>query len=181
MGNTFPVLFRSVAVVPVDPVGNAQRCPQVHRRHDVWVCAGGPAMVDEAEADRAEIGGPAAVVLFEKTYRLASQRFADVDRGALPADLAIVAHASDGAVLPIVGLAQNAVEVPRRCDVMVGRRVVAESLVRALIIVQGLEGTKALELLSQAARRRIGGVLQQRQMQPLQSSVLLRFGRCNAL
>src|SRR5262245_8402507 len=42
MGNTFPVLFRSVAVVPVDPVGNAQRCPQVHRRHDVWVCAGGP-------------------------------------------------------------------------------------------------------------------------------------------
>src|SRR5262245_20080713 len=138
-------------------------------------------MVDEAEADRAVIGGPAAVVLFEKTDRLASQRFADVDRGALPADLAIVAHASDGAVLPIVGLAQNAVEVPRRCDVMVGRRVVAESLVRALIIVQGLEGTKALELLSQAARRRIGGVLQQRQMQPLQSSVLLRFGRCNAL
>src|SRR5262245_23408083 len=42
MGNTFPVLFRSVAVVPVDPVGNAQRCPQVHRRHVVWVCAGGP-------------------------------------------------------------------------------------------------------------------------------------------
>ncbi|MFL5259641.1 MAG: endonuclease domain-containing protein [Hyphomicrobiales bacterium] len=31
MGNTFPVLF-TLVVVPVDPVGNAQRCPQVHRR-----------------------------------------------------------------------------------------------------------------------------------------------------
>src|SRR5262249_57089881 len=34
MGNTFLVLFSLVAVVvaPVDPVGNAQRCPHVHRR-----------------------------------------------------------------------------------------------------------------------------------------------------
>jgi hypothetical protein len=39
MGNTFPVLFRSVAVAPVDPVGNAQRCPQVHRP-EAWVYAG---------------------------------------------------------------------------------------------------------------------------------------------
>src|SRR5262252_8643958 len=41
MGNTFPVLFRSVAAVvgPVDPVGNASsRCPQVHRL-GAWVCA----------------------------------------------------------------------------------------------------------------------------------------------
>src|ERR687898_457040 len=43
MGNTFLVSFRSVAAVvvaPVDPVGNAQRCPQVHGR-GAWVCAVG--------------------------------------------------------------------------------------------------------------------------------------------
>src|ERR1700732_3282691 len=41
IGNTFLVLFSpsTVAVRAVDPVGNAQRCPQVHSR--AWVCAGG--------------------------------------------------------------------------------------------------------------------------------------------
>ena len=41
MGNTFLVLFSSVAaaVAAVDPVGNAQRCPQVHRA-GLLVCAG---------------------------------------------------------------------------------------------------------------------------------------------
>jgi hypothetical protein len=41
MGNTFLVLFSSVvaAVGTVDPVGNAQRCPHVHRRAAL-VCAG---------------------------------------------------------------------------------------------------------------------------------------------
>ncbi len=48
MGNTFLVLFRAVAAVvgPVDPVGNAQRCPAVHRL-EAWVCEG-PARARDA-------------------------------------------------------------------------------------------------------------------------------------
>ena len=42
MGDTILVPFRSgaAAAEAVDPVGNAQCCPQVHRRR-VWVCASG--------------------------------------------------------------------------------------------------------------------------------------------
>ena len=64
---------------------------------------------------------------------------------------------------------------------MLGRRVIAERLVRALFVVETLEAAQPLELLAQAARRRGGGVLQQRQMQPLQPAVLLRLAGCNAL
>ena len=64
---------------------------------------------------------------------------------------------------------------------MLGRRGVAERLVRALFIVEPLEGLEALDLLAQRTRRRIGGVLQQRQMQPLKPAVLLRLARRNPL
>jgi hypothetical protein len=60
---------------------------------------------------------------------------------------------------------------------MLGRRVVAQRLVRALLVVETLEAAQALELLAQAARRRVGGILQQREMQPLQPAVLLRLAR----
>ena len=52
---------------------------------------------------------------------------------------------------------------------------------RTLFVVETLEVLEALELLAQAARRRFGGVLQQRQMQPLQPSVLLRLAGRDAL
>ena len=42
---------------------------------------------------------------------------------------------------------------------MLGRGVVAERLVRSLVVVETLEAAQALELLAQAARRRIGGVV----------------------
>ena len=58
---------------------------------------------------------------------------------------------------------------------MVGRRGVAEGLVRALLVVDRLEGTAAIELLTQVARRRARGVLQQRQVQALVAAVLLRL------
>src|SRR6266540_504323 len=139
------------------------------------------AMSDDAECDRPVRGDPVAVLVFNETNRLADQRFADVDRVALPLDLAVVAHAPDRVVGPVARLAQDAIEASRRDGVVLGRGVVAEGLVRALFIVEGLEAAQALELLSQAPRRRVGGVLQQRQMQPLQSTVLLRLAGRNAL
>src|SRR6266508_2917969 len=90
-------------------------------------------------------------------------------------------HAPDRVVGPVARLAQDAIEASRRDGVVLGRGVVAEGLVRALFIVEGSEAAQALELLSQAPRRRVGGVLQQRQMQPLQSTVLLRLAGRNAL
>jgi len=44
-----------------------------------------------------------------------------------------------------------------------------------------LKGFEALELLAQRARRRIGRVLQERQVQPLVPPILLRFTRFNPL
>src|ERR1700716_2234637 len=78
-------------------------------------------------------------------------------------------------VKTIVRLAQHATEAARRDEVVCRRRIVAECLVRTLLVVEALEGVEALDLLAQRARRRIGGVLEQRQVQPLQSAVLLRL------
>ena len=64
---------------------------------------------------------------------------------------------------------------------MLGRGVVAERLVRTFFVVEALEAAQAPDLLAQASRRRIGGILQQRQMQPFQTAVLLRLAGSNAL
>src|SRR5260370_38068971 len=96
----------------------------------------------------------------------------------MPPDLAVVAYAPDGVVGPVARLAQHAIEAPRRDSVVLGRGAVAERLVRALFVVEPLERAQALQLLPQAPRRRIGGVLHQSKMQPLQSAGLLwRTGR----
>src|SRR5262245_18749890 len=103
-------------------------------------------MRDDTEFDRPVVGCP-AVVVFGEPDGFTNQCFADVDRVAAPADLAIVAHAPDRLVRPVMGLAQNPVEAPRRDGVMIGRRVVAKGLMRALLVVETLEGAQALELL----------------------------------
>ena len=138
-------------------------------------------MRDDAEHEGAVRDRPTAVVVFDEADRLTDQRGADVDRVAVPSDLAIVAHPPDRMIGSVTRLTQNAVEAPRRDDVVLGRRVVAERLVRSFVVVEPLEAAQSLDPLAQAARRRIGGVAQQRQMQPLQPSVLLRLARRDAL
>ena len=152
MGNTFLVLFSppAVAVATVDPVGNAQRCPQVHRRR-FWFAQTVVAMGDDAEHDRSVGDGPVAVVVFDEADRLAGQRRADVDGVALPSDLAVVAHAPDGVVGAIARLAQRRRRSAAARRVMLGRRVVAERLVRPFVVVEALEAAQALELLAQAS------------------------------
>jgi hypothetical protein len=60
MGDTIFVSFRSAATVAeaVDPLGDAQRCPQLHSRR-FWVAQAVAAMGDNAENDRAEADRPA--------------------------------------------------------------------------------------------------------------------------
>src|SRR5260370_23929855 len=79
------------------------------------------------------------------------------------------------------GSRKTPVPRPRRNGVVFSRWIIAERLVRALVIVEALEVLEALELLAQRARRRIGRVLQQSQVQPLEAAVLLRLCRFNPL
>src|SRR5689334_3757190 len=120
-------------------------------------------MRDDTERYRSIPDRPVAVGVLEEANRLADQRRADVDRVTLPLDLAVPAHAPYRAVATIMGLAKDAVEAARRSRVMLGRCIVAERCVRALLVVELLKATQARELLAQTARRRFGGVLQQRQ------------------
>src|ERR1051326_4284055 len=132
-------------------------------------------MRDESERHRTKRRGPATIAVFAQPDRLADQRCADVDRGALPSDLAVVAHAPDLMVGAVGWLPQDPIKAPRRGRVTLGRRIIAERLVRPLLVVDVLEATQPLELFAQRARRRRGGVLQQCQMQALQPTILLRL------
>src|SRR2546430_1592555 len=134
------------------------------------------AMSDDAEHDWAIESGPAAVlIILHQADRLADQCLADVDGGALPFDVPVVADSSDRIRTGVVPLAQDAVPAPWGGCVVLERRVVAEALVRTLLVVEPLEALEAIDLLAQRACRWIGRVLQQRQVQPLQPAVLLRL------
>src|SRR4030088_1393347 len=137
-------------------------------------------MSDSAKHDRSVGDGPAIRVLGEAD-RLADERSTDVDRVASPLDLAVVADTPDCSFAAVFRRAQDAVPGSRRDAIVLSGRVVAERLVRALFIVDTLEVLEALQLLAQGACRRFGGVLQERQVQPLQPTILLRLARCNAL
>src|SRR5579872_2147242 len=113
-----------------------------------------PAMDDDAEKDWSIRDEPGAVVVFDEADRLAGQRAADVDRGALPADFAVMAHAPDRMLGVVVRLAQDAVEAARRDGVMFGRRFVAKRFVRPLFVVEALKATQSLELFAQRPGRR---------------------------
>ncbi len=64
---------------------------------------------------------------------------------------------------------------------MLGRRIVAERLMRAFFIVDVLEHAQALQLFAQATRRWLGGVLQQREMHSLVPAILLWLARRDPL
>ena len=67
------------------------------------------AMGDRAEHDRAVADRPSAGIVFTQADRLADQCLADVDRFALPFDLAVMAHPPH-VVFAVFRLAQDAVE-----------------------------------------------------------------------
>src|SRR6202035_4226090 len=165
MGNTILVSFRSAFARPVgDPLTRIVHMStgSVAFRFSQAVVV----VVDRAERDRAVAHCPSGSIILAKADRLADQCLPDVDRLAMPSDLAVVARPSH-LMFDVFRLAQDAVEAPRRGRVVIGRRVIAERLVRALFVVDELEVPQAIELLAQAARWRGGSVLQQCQMHPL--------------
>src|SRR3954447_16697868 len=181
MGNTFPVLFRSAVVAAaVGLWATRLRCPQIHSG-DVSACAGDRwRLSDSAKHDRSVGDRPAIRILCEAD-RLADEGSTDVDRVASPLDLAVVTDTPDCSFAAVFRFAQDPVPGSRRDAIVLSGRVVAERLVRTLFIVDTLEVLEALQLLAQGACRWFGGVLQERQVQPLQPSILLRLAGCNAL
>src|SRR5262249_33036250 len=109
------------------------------------------AMRNDAELDWTKRDCPVTVYVLDQTDRLADQSGADVDRVTLPLDLAVVANPPDDAVTAVLRLAQHAVPQPWRDTVVLSGRVVAERLVRTLVVVKALEVLEALQLLAQRA------------------------------
>src|SRR5215472_2179514 len=138
-------------------------------------------MIDDAEGDWAVMHHPAAILALDETHWLANQRFTQIDFGTAPADRAIAMDPPRHRVGWIFGLAQDTVPVPRRAPVELGRSGVAERGMRALLIIEALKIAEPAKLLAQAARRRVGGIAQQGQMQPFEPTVLLRFAGGDAL
>jgi len=108
------------------------------------------AMRDDAERDRSIVSGKVSGGVLDQTDRLASECLVDVDRVAQPLDLAVGAHPPHGVVGPVVRRPQNTVEASRRACVMLGRGVIAESLMRALVVVKTLEDAQPFDLFAQA-------------------------------
>ena len=79
-------------------------------------------MRDYAEHEGSGRDRPIAVVVSDDTDRLADQRGADVDRVAVPSDLAIVVIPLDCMIGSGTRLTQHAVEAPRRDHLALGRR-----------------------------------------------------------
>ncbi len=123
-------------------------------------------MSDSAKHDRSVGDRPAIRILCEAD-RLADEGSTDVDRVASPLDLAVVTDTPDCSFAAVFRFAQDPVPGSRRDAIVLSRRVVAERLVRTLFIVDTLEVLEALQLLAQGACRWFGGVLQERQVQPL--------------
>src|ERR1700704_3716867 len=93
MGNTILVSFRSVFVVPVGLWAMSWHRPHVHGL-GVGFSQAIAAMGDRAEHDRTVGDRPSGGIVLKQADRLADQCFADVDRFALPSDLAVMAHPS---------------------------------------------------------------------------------------
>src|SRR2546430_4114770 len=107
------------------------------------------AMSDDAEHDWAIESGPAAVlIILHQADRLADQCLADVDGGALPFDVPVVADSSDRIRTGVVRLAQDAVPAPWGECLVLQRPRAAEGFVPTPPLVEPLEGLVSLDLLA---------------------------------
>src|SRR5205823_10244931 len=115
-----------------------------------------------------------------KPTRLTDKPLTEIDPSAAPEEGAVAMDPPHHRVSRVFGRTQDAVPASWRQPVVLCRTGVAERGMRPLLIVDPLKGAEPLELLAQAARRRVGGIAQQGQVEPLQPTVLLRFAGGNA-
>ncbi len=101
------------------------------------------ALVKTAEAERAKVDVPLAVVDLDEANHLPAERLTDVDPRRVPADAAVVAHAPDRVVAGIVERRHAARVGPWRGGVDRGRGRIAERFVRAQGVDLGAPRVKA--------------------------------------
>src|SRR3990172_7547018 len=133
--------------------------------------------IDEAEVDVGEADDPVAAFGLGDADDLAGQRFADEHELAAPLDLTVGSHTAHGVVGVVPGFLDPIGILPRRGAVVRRRRLLAERLVRALVIVGLAEAIEAGLLRAGRRCRRTRGLSLERAMQPLVPAVLLRRPR----
>src|SRR5262245_36633483 len=172
MGNTIPFLFRLAAA----------RAESVARS----ASGGGPIEpmppgIERAEHNRAVAHQLEALLGLLDADGLADQRRRYVDEPAAPLDLAICPYTLHSRPARIFGRAQATAPAALGRHVKAGRNHQAERFVRTLLVVNPQELSKAPRLGRQRGRGRARGLLLQRQVQPLQTPVLLRARRVDPL
>src|SRR6516162_4957351 len=103
----------------------------------------GSGRIDAAELDGAVTDNPVAGFVFGQTDGLADQCLAEEEEPALPFDLAVVADPADLMTVGVFRLAQPAAVRSGRGLIVLGRRGLAERLMRALLVEHPPEAVEA--------------------------------------
>src|SRR5690242_18225672 len=165
MGNSFPGLFCRFTA------------PRPGRRKAAHAVA---ASLEETEFDIGETNQPMAVFGFGHANGFADQRLADEDQLASPFDFAIAAHPS----LDMVGIVTRFARSPGRpvgSLIVLGGSLLAQRLVRTLVIVTLAEGVEAPLLLARRRGGRMRGLRLQGAVHALVPAVLLWCARLDPL
>src|SRR6185312_1853745 len=134
---------------------------------------------DGAELDRAVAYGPAVIVRLDQPDGFADQGFAEEEKTSLPLDFAILAHASNQVVGTVLWLAQTAAPITRGRLVDAAWRHLAEGLMWPLLVEVAAEAIEPALLSAQVGSRWTCGLVLERAVQPLMTSVLLWLARRN--
>lgn len=134
-----------------------------------------PKCVDYSQIERTIAELPASVIERHETDRLADEDLADIERVALPFDLAVVAHSADLGIVGVFRLPKPSAIAARRWRIVMCRRGLAEGFVRALFIVGLAEAVEPALLGRSGCSGWTGGLALQGQMEAFVPSVLLRL------
>src|SRR4051794_33759776 len=127
------------------------------------------------------IGVKATFVGLDDPDRLADEGLAQEDAAASPLDLAVAADPSHVMIGGILRFAEPTGVASRRRLIVCSRRIKTKRLMRPLLVEDATEHVETPLLSPLIGRRRVGGVLLQRSMHSLMTTVLLRVPRFDPL
>jgi hypothetical protein len=147
-------------------------------RSEAAECA---AAIDDAHVAPAEAHDMSVVVALGDAYQLADERLADEGEVATSFDFAAGAHPPH-LVLCVAPLVLEPLRhAARRRRIDLGRRLLAERLVRTLLVVMAAEGVEARLLLVCAFHRRARGLRFEGAVHPLMAAVVLGRSRADEM
>src|ERR1700722_2160086 len=166
MGNSFRGLFFRRFAAPR---------PGRRKAAELLGCA-----VDQAEIDVGKADDPIACLSLGNPNRLVDENLADKDEVAAPFDFTVAAYPPHGVIGVIPGLFDAIRIGAPRGLVVAARRLLAERLVRPLVVVVRAEPIEAALLLVWGGGRWLRGLFLERPMHALVPPVLLRGARIDA-